>query len=83
MDFQTFAALLLERLGLAAVGPVQPSTGLFDELGFDSLQAFETLIIIETAAGLDVPPADLPEIYTVGDAFDYYRSARTVAASQF
>jgi acyl carrier protein len=81
MDFDAFAAMLIERLNLEDPPPLQPFTGMFDDLGIDSFQAFEVLIIIETAAGLDVPPPELPEIFTLGDAFEYYRSARALATA--
>jgi acyl carrier protein len=81
MDFDAFAAMLVERLQLEDAGPLSPSTGMFDDLGIDSFQAFEVLIIVETAAGLDVPPPDLPEIFTLGDAFAYFRASRALATS--
>jgi acyl carrier protein len=81
MDFDEFATMLVERLAIEDPGPLRPFTGVFDDLGIDSFQAFEILIIIETAAGLDVPPPDLPEIFTLGDAFAYYESARVLASA--
>lgn len=41
-------------------------------IGLDSLQAFQLIIFIEALANVDVPPLDLPDIYTVQDAYDYY-----------
>jgi len=81
MDFNAFATVLVERLGLEDVPALQPWVGMFDDLGIDSFQAFEVLIIIETAAGLDVPPPELPEIFTLGDAFEYYQAARALAVA--
>jgi acyl carrier protein len=80
MEWDEFTTMLLTRLELGDEA-VTPYTGLFDDLGLDSFRAFEMIVIIESAAGLDVPPPDIPEIYTVGDAFEYYRTACELAAS--
>lgn len=53
---------------------ISPYDGLFDDWGLDSLQAFQLIIIIEGIAEVAVPPPSIPEIFTVGDAYDYYRS---------
>jgi acyl carrier protein len=81
LNFADFAAMLVGRLKIDDVPPLQPFTGVFDDLGIDSFHAFEMLIIIETAAGLDVPPPELPAIYTLGDAFEYYQRACALATS--
>jgi acyl carrier protein len=51
------------------------TTSLFDELGLDSMNAFELIIITEQLAGLSVPLPDLPPIFTLGDAYAYYLAA--------
>jgi acyl carrier protein len=80
MDFGEFAELLISHMELPYTGPFERSTGVYDELGVDSLQAFQMLIIIETAAELDVPSLELPDIITLGDAYDYYLAARAASA---
>jgi acyl carrier protein len=80
MDFEAFAARLVDALNLDPDGPVTADSGLFDELGVDSFQAFQLLIMIETWAGLLVPPPYLPEIFTLSDAYGYYQDARRFAA---
>jgi acyl carrier protein len=55
---------------------VTPYDNLYDELGFDSFQAFELLIVVESLAGNLVPPAEVPELYTLGDAHAYYEQLR-------
>jgi acyl carrier protein len=59
-------------LELPAPEPVDPTAGLFDELALDSLQAFELIVVTEQLAGRDVPPPELPTIWTLGDAYRYY-----------
>jgi acyl carrier protein len=80
MDFEAFAARLIDALNLHSDSPVRADSGLFDELGVDSFQAFQLLIMIETWAGLLVPPPYLPEIFTLGDAYEYFQDARRLAA---
>jgi acyl carrier protein len=48
------------------------STGLYDELGLDSFEAFRLLLLIEELAGVDFPTDTLPELWVVGDAYRYY-----------
>lgn len=64
------------RLELEPGAPLAPSTSLYDEWGLDSLQAFEAIVVIESMAEALVPPPFLPELFTVGDAFAYYRMLR-------
>jgi acyl carrier protein len=80
MEFDAFARMLASELGVFHDGPLTPATGLYDDLGLDSLLAFSLLIIVEAAAGLDVPPAELPELFTLGDAHAYYEHARQLVA---
>lgn len=68
-----FGIRLLSALKvLVPLDGINPSTGLFDEIGLDSLQAFEMIVIIEGAAELMVPPPELPVIFTISDAYSYY-----------
>ena len=53
--------------------PIALDTDLYDELGLDSLSAFRLVLFCETLAGADFPPDTIPPIFTVGDAYDYYR----------
>ncbi len=79
MDFTAFAEMVTNRLELVTNVAMEPSTGLFDDLGIDSFQAFQMLIIIETAADLIVPPPYLPEMFTLGDAYEYFLEAQRLA----
>lgn len=55
-------------------GGVSPTDDLFDDWGLDSLQAFQMIVTVEGLAGVVVPPPEIPEMFTVGDAYAYYRS---------
>jgi acyl carrier protein len=66
----------VERLMNRELGPdrapIDPSASLYDDLGLDSIEALQLLIAIESIAGIDVPPLEVPALYTVQDAFEYY-----------
>lgn len=78
VPFDTFTHLLFSRMSVDASAPefagAGESTGLFDDLGLDSMQAFQLLVVVEAMAGADLPPEELPPLFTVGDAYRYYRS---------
>lgn len=73
IGYEDFAVRIVEQLGIDCAGPVNPYAELYEELGLDSLQVFQLLVRVETLAGADLPPLDLPEIYTMQDAHDYYK----------
>lgn len=68
-----------ELLELEVDGPISPYDGLYTELALDSFQALQLIVIIETLADSPVPPLDLPELFTMQDAFDYYVSLASSA----
>lgn len=73
LDYGAFAERLLVLLDRDPNVAVDPDAVLYDEVGLDSLQAFHMIVIIETLA--DTTAADeLPDIYTMRDAFAYYKS---------
>lgn len=69
-----FARRVAELLGVLVDVSVDPEASLFDDWGLDSLQAFQLIVIIESLAGALVPPTDIPEMFTVQDAYGYYCS---------
>jgi len=74
LDYDQFVSRLLKLLDADIATPVNPYDGLYTDLGFDSLQAFQIIVISERLADVDIPPMDIPEIYTMADAHGYYRS---------
>jgi acyl carrier protein len=72
VTLESFARELATLLRLDVGDKFDPEAGLFDDWGLDSLQAFEMIIIVESMAGCLVPPAVIPELLTVGDAYGYY-----------
>lgn len=73
---RAFAEQLAEILQLDGEDRFGPSTSLFDDWALDSLQAFAMIVIIESMAGVDVPPPEIPELFTVADAYGYFCSLR-------
>jgi acyl carrier protein len=82
LPFDRFAYALLKTLAIDVPSALSRETGLFDDLGLSSIQAFEMIIVIEEAAELLIPMMDLPRIFTLGDAYDYYLAAVVEAAEQ-
>lgn len=83
MNLNEFANRLLSILGLDIEDVIcTAETGLFDEWALDSLQAFQMIVAIEGIAGAVVPPPRIPEMMTVGDAYDYYVSLCTDAIAR-
>jgi acyl carrier protein len=80
MGFDEFVAQL--RLGFSGPipDPVDRDTSLYDDLKLDSLQAFELIIVVETLAESLAPLPEMPELYTLGDAFAYYEDLRAAEA---
>lgn len=72
MSSDEFLDRLSVLLGVVPDDSHDPYSNLFDDWGLDSLQAFQMIVITESLAEVVVPPPDLPEIYTAGDAYDYY-----------
>jgi acyl carrier protein len=81
VEFDEFTRMLIERLEIEWDGEIVQSTLLVEDLSLDSMQVFLVMMMTESAAGLDVPPALIPVLVTVGDAFGYYRSSCALAAA--
>lgn len=77
MNTEEFAKRLAQMLEVdIAPADLRADATLFEEWGLDSLQAFQLVIATEALAGAMVPPPEIPEMYTVADAYDYYVSLR-------
>ena len=76
LEFEEYVARVTEFLDVPAPTTLDRDSGLYEDLGIDSLQAFELLIITEQLAGLSALPPSIPAIYTLGDAYDYYVASK-------
>ena len=72
MTFDDYVAKLFLELNLDGEAEYHREDDLYATIGLDSLQAFELILVTEEMAGLSVPPAQVPLIFTLGDAYDYY-----------
>jgi len=79
MTFDEYVARLFKALHLERTGSFDRSDDLYETVGLDSLQAFELILFTEELAGLSVPPSEIPMIFTLGDAYSYYESARVMS----
>lgn len=52
---------------------IKPETHLFNDIGFDSLDAIETVMAIEAEFDIDLPDADIENVVTVQGAIDVVR----------
>jgi acyl carrier protein len=82
LDLPEFAEALSTALEISFPDDATSESGMFSDIGLDSLQAFEMIIFIEAKANLMVPPDDLPMIFTLGDAYEYYLMAIDLAAAE-
>lgn len=76
MNFDQFVERVGTLLDVEIPKPVNPYDSLYDDLGLDSFQAFELMIVVEGLAECMVPPMELPELYTLADAYEYYQQLR-------
>jgi acyl carrier protein len=73
LNFDVFQESVLRELGLIeGAGSVTVETGLWDDLGLDSFDGVRLVILVENMSRIFVPDIPLPELFTMGDAFNYY-----------
>lgn len=71
--FVAFVELLRERLNVRLDGtPVTPELRLAEDLGFDSVAMFELFVVLEDAAGREIPHELLDNVETMADAWSWY-----------
>lgn len=80
MTFEEYVSALTEALELTTIDGFDRSKGLMDELGLDSLEAFELVLATEELAGLSEPSSTIPAIFTLSDAYQYYLKCQERAA---
>lgn len=82
LSFDGYRDLVIEELGLETSHGLGPEAGLETDLSMDSFSVFELIVLTERLADLAVPPAELPPLFTLGDAYSYYLQASTAAAEE-
>lgn len=72
--FEDYATSMAEMLRVPLPqGEPDPNWDVFSDWGIDSLECFELILLTETMAGTMVPPEAIPLIFTLADAYNYYR----------
>lgn len=64
--------IIVDQLGVS-VGEVVPDASFVDDLGADSLDLVELVMVLEEEFGKEIPDEDAEKIQTVQDAIDYIR----------
>ena len=65
--------VIVEQLGVSA-GEVVPEASFVDDLGADSLDLVELIMVLEEVFGREIPDEDAEKIQTVQDAINYIKS---------
>jgi acyl carrier protein len=69
--------IIVEQLGVS-VDEVLPEASFVDDLGADSLDLVELIMMLEEEFGGEIPDEDAEKIQTVQDAVEYIRNQRAV-----
>ena len=67
--------LIVEQLGVS-LDEVVPTASFVDDLGADSLDLVELVMMLEEEFGGEIPDEDAEKIQTVQDAIDYIKKNR-------
>jgi acyl carrier protein len=70
LDREEFLAYLGSELEIPQ-DSLQDSTALINDLGFDSIQVLDLIVVIEEL-GLEIPEEWFPAIGTLGEAYNVY-----------
>ena len=65
--------LIVEQLGVS-LDEVVPTASFVDDLGADSLDLVELVMMLEDQFGGEIPDEDAEKIQTVQDAIDYIKN---------
>ena len=67
--------IIVDQLGVS-VDEVLPEASFVDDLGADSLDLVELIMMLEEEFGGEIPDEDAEKIQTVHDAVEYIRNQR-------
>ena len=70
--FERIKAIVVEQLGVDA-GDVVPTASFVEDLGADSLDLVELIMVMEEKFGQEIPDEDAEKIQTVQDAISYIK----------
>ena len=70
---ESLKEVLAEKLDIDATG-VTEATSFTGDLGIDSLDLFDLVMVLEDKYGVEIPSEDLENIATVGDMINYLKN---------
>ncbi len=68
--------IIIEQLGVSA-DEVVPEASFVDDLGADSLDLVELVMVLEEEFGKEIPDEDAEKIQTVQDAISFIQDQKT------
>ncbi len=68
--------IIIEQLGVSA-DEVVPEASFVDDLGADSLDLVELVMVLEEEFGKEIPDEDAEKIQTVQDAISFIKDQKT------
>jgi acyl carrier protein len=71
LSFDEYLAAITQSIYLDIDEQASPEAD-FEAVGIDSLQAFELILLTEEMTGQIAPPVEMPQLFTLGDAYRYY-----------
>lgn len=72
LTFESYVARLNRIIGPVVPVDAGEETTVSDDLGIESIRVYELVIVTENLASCDVPPDELPILFTLGDLYQYY-----------
>ena len=72
-EFERVKSVIVDQLG-ADEAAVTPEASFVDDLGADSLDMVEFVMVLEEEFNIEVPETDADKIVTVGDAVEYIKA---------
>ena len=73
MEFERVKNVIVDQLSVDA-DEVTLEASFVDDLGADSLDVVEIIMVLETEFDIEIPDEDAEKISTVGDAVEYIKS---------
>ena len=68
--------IIVEQLGVSA-DQVKPESNLIEDLGADSLDAFELVMAVEEEFGIEVPDEEAEKLRSVGDIISHVEGGQS------
>ena len=70
--FEKVKAVIVEQLGVAETS-VEMESSFIDDLGADSLDIVELVMVLEEEFDMEIPDSDAEKVVTVGDVVEYIK----------